>query len=156
VRQRLRGLRKIASLYGVMEDMRRSELERAVDAVREVEEAVAVQRSAVVCARLDGRAALADGDRLGRTTADKQREVAGWKRIRLEEELVKREAASAVARQRYLSSRIESEQMKRVRDDAARMVEVDEGRRMQAIVDDRFLSRRRWIAAQDDPQMRES
>ena len=156
MRQRLGMLRKIANLYGVMEEMRRSELERAVSAMREVEEALAVQRSAVLCARLDGRAALEDGDRLGWMTADKRREVAGWRRIRLEEELVKREAASAAARQRYLSSRIESEQMKRLRDDAAQMVEIDEGRRMQAIVDDRFLSRRSWIVAKDDAQMRES
>jgi hypothetical protein len=156
MRQRLGMLRRIANLYGVMEEMRRSELEGAMGAVREAEEAIAVQRSAALSARLDGREALAAGDRLGWMAADKRRELAGWKSVRLEEVRVEREAASQVARQQYLASRIESEQMKRVRDGVARTVETDESRRMQAIVDDRFLSRRRWMDAQADTTMRES
>ena len=149
-------LRRIANLYGVMEEMRRSELERAVSAMREAEEAIAVQRSAVLSARLDGRGALAAGDRLGWMAADTRREVAGRKSIRLEEVRVKREAVSAVARQQYLASRKESEQMKRIRDDAALGVELDESRRVQAVSDDRFLSRMRWVDAQRDTTMRES
>jgi hypothetical protein len=156
MRQRLRMLRRIATLYGVMEEMRRSELEGAVAAVREAEEAIAVQRSAVLSARLDGRGALAAGDRLGWMAADTRRVVAGRKSMRLEEVRVKREAASEVARRLYLTSRIESEQMKSVRKALARTVEIDESRRVQALVDDRFLSRRRWMQAQDDTTMRES
>lgn len=156
MRQRLGMLCRIATLYGVMEEMRRSELEGTVAAVREAEEAIAVQRSAVLSARLDGREALAAGDRLGWMAADKRREVAGRRSLGLEEVRVKRETASEVARQQYLASRIESEQMKRVRDSVARTVEIYESRRMQAIVDDRFLSRRLWMDAQADSRMRES
>jgi hypothetical protein len=155
MRQRLGMLRRIASLYSVIEGMRRSELEVAVAAVREAEEAIAVQRSTVLSARLEGREALAAGDRLGWMAADKRREVAGRKSLGLEEVRVKRETASAVARQMYLASRIESEQMKSVREALARTVEIDESRRMQAIVDDRFLSRRLWMDAQTDKRMRE-
>jgi hypothetical protein len=156
VRQRLGMLRRIADLYGVMEEMRRSELEGAVAAVREAEEAIAVQRSTVLSARLDGREALTAGDRLGWMDADKRREVAGRKSVRLEEVRVEREAASVVARRLYLASRIASEQMKCVREALARTVEIEEGRRTQAIVDDRFLSRRLWMDAQADNRMRES
>lgn len=156
MRQRLGMLRRIANLYGVMEEMRRSELEGAVAAVREADEAIAVQQSAVLSARLDGREALAAGDRLGWMAADKRREVAGRKSLGLEEIRVEREAAIAVARQLYLASRIESEQMKSVREALAQTVEIDESRRVQAIVDDRFVSRRFWMDAQADSRMRES
>jgi hypothetical protein len=156
MRQRLGTLRRIANLYGVMEEMRRSELEAAVAAVREAEEAIAMQRSTVLSAHLDGREALAAGDLLGWMAADKHREVAGWKGVKLEEVRLKREAASEVARRLYLTSRIESEQMKSVREALTRTVEIDESRRKQAIADDRFLSRRRWMDAQDDTRMRES
>jgi hypothetical protein len=154
--QRLKMLRKIASLYGLMEEMRRSDLERAVGAVREVEDAVAMQRSMVLSACLDEREALAAGDRLGWMSADKRREVAGWKSLRLEEIRVEREAASEAARQRYLTSRIESEQMKQVRDDATQTWELDVNRRVQAVLDDRYASRRRWMDAQGETRMRES
>lgn len=156
MRQRLGMLRRIAKLYGVIEEMRRSELEVAVGAVREAEEAIAAQRTTVLSARLDGREALAAGDRLGWMASDKRRELAEWKSVRLEDVRVEREAASAVARQQYLASRIESEQMKRVRDAMAREMEIDESRRMQAIADDRFLSSRRWMDAQVDTTIRES
>ena len=156
MKQRLGMLRRIATLYGLMEEMRRSELGRAAAAVREAEEAISLQRTALVSARLDGREALASGDRLGWMIADKRRDIAGRKRLRLEEIRLELEAASAVARQQYLTSRIESEQMKRVRDDVALAVELDESRRVQAVTDDRFLSRMRWIDAQGDTTMRES
>ncbi len=156
MKQRLQILRRIANLYEVMEKIRQSELDRATGAVRVAEDAIGVQRSAVLSARLDGREALAAGDRLGWMAADKRREVAGWKSLRLEEARVEREAARETARQQYLASRMVSEQMKRVRDDVARSVELEESRRTQAIVDDRFLSRRCWMDAQDDTRMRES
>ena len=48
-----------------------------------------------------------------------------------------------------MASRLKREQMKRVFDDIAARMEIEEGRRMQAGSDDRFLARRRWTDAQE-------
>ena len=59
-----------------------------------------------------------------------------------------REELSEVAREQYVASRLKREQMKRVFDDIAAGMEIEEGRRLQAVSDDRFLARRRWTDEQ--------
>jgi hypothetical protein len=61
---------------------------------------------------------------------------------------------SDAAREQYVASRLKSEQMKRLSQGVAVKAEIEEGRRVQAGSDDRFLARRRWSDAQD--RMRKS
>ena len=59
------------------------------------------------------------------------------------------EELSEAAREQYVASRLKREQIRRVFDDIAARLEIEEGRRLQAASDDRFLARRRWTDARE-------
>ncbi len=147
---RLRRLKRIAALYGVVERMHSVELQRAAAAVRETELAIEAQRMVVRAAGFDERAALVMEDRIGWSLAEMQRGIAEWKGERLEEIRLKREELSEVARERYATSRLKSEQMTQVVDGVAARAEVEEERRVQSLTDDRFLSRKIWMQSRDE------
>jgi hypothetical protein len=145
---RLQTLKRLVTLYGVVEEMRSVELQRMTAAVREAQQAIGVQQQVARSARVDGRDALMTDDRMGWEIAETQRESAGWKRRRLEQIRSEREVLSDEAREQYVVSRLKSEQMKRLAEGVALRAEIEEGRRVQAASDDRFLARRRWSDAQ--------
>jgi hypothetical protein len=149
---RLETLRRLAGLYAAVEQMHSAELQRMTAAVREAEHAIQTEQKVARSARREGRGALLAGDRVSWMMAETQREVAasrsrGLDRIRLE-----REELNEVAREQYVASRLKREQMKRVFDEIALRVEVEEGRRVQATSDDRFLARRRWTDVRERTQ----
>jgi len=141
---RLQTLKRLVSLYGVVEEMYLVELQRMTAAVRETQQAIGVQQQVARSARFDGRDALMADDRMGWEIAETQGESAGWKRRRLEQIRSERDVLNDAAREQYLASRLKSEQMKRLAEGVAVRAEIDEGRRVQAASDDRFLARRRW------------
>ena len=146
---RLQTLKRLVTLYGVVEEMRSAELQRMMAAVREAQQAIGVQQRVARSARFDGRDALMAEDRMGWEIAETQGESAGWKRRRLEQICSEREVLSDAARELYVASRLKSEQMKRLAEDLAMRAEIEEGRRVQAASDDRFLARRRWSDTRD-------
>jgi hypothetical protein len=146
---RLQTLKRLVTLYGVVEEMHSVELQRMAAAVREAQQAIGVQQQVARSARFDGRDALMAEDRVGWEIAETQAESAGWKRRRLEQIRSEREVLSDAAREQYVASRLKSEQMKRLADGVAMKAEIEEGRRVQVASDDRFLARRRWSDAQD-------
>ena len=150
MQSRLKRLKRMAALYGVVERMHSVELQRARSVVREAEQAIETQRMIWRAAGLDGREALVLGDRMGWSLAETQQEVAAWKGERLEEIRVKREELNKVARERYATSRLKSEQMNCVVEGVAARMEREEGRRFQATTDDRFLSRKLWMETRDE------
>jgi hypothetical protein len=81
--------------------------------------------------------------------AETQRETAAWRRRGLEQIRLEREELNEAAREQYVASRLKREQIKRVFDDIAVRMEIEEGRRLQAASDDRFLARRRWTDARE-------
>jgi len=141
---RLQTLKRLVTLYGVVEEMHSLELQQRTAAVQEAQQAIEVQQQVARSSRFDGRDALMADDRMGWEIAETQRESAGWKRRRLEQMRLEREVLSDAAREQYLASRIKSEQMKRLAEGVAARAEIEEGRRVQAASDDRFLARRRW------------
>lgn len=145
MQDRLARLNRLANMYAVVERVHSIELQTKAAALVEAERAIEVQRVVVRSAGFDGREALGTGDRMGWSVAQAQREIAGWRRDRLERIRAERMQLSDTARERYLASRLESEQMKSVVGRAAARVQVEEGRRTQATSDDRFLSRKAWI-----------
>lgn len=149
MRSRLGTLKRLVTLYGVVEEMHSVELQRTTAAVHEAQQAIGVQQQLTSSARLGGRDALMTGDRMSWEIAEIQQEAAAWKRRRLEQIRVQREMASDAARQKYVASRLKSEQMKGVVEAVATREEIEEGRRLQAASDDRFLARRRWSEARD-------
>jgi hypothetical protein len=146
---RLQTLKRLVTLYGVVEEMHSAELQRTAAAVHEAQRAIGVQQRVARSARFDGRDALIADDRMGWEIAETQAESAGWKRRRLEQIRLEREVLKDAAREQYVASRLKSEQMQRLAQGVAVKAEIEDGRRMQAASDDRFLARRRWNDTQD-------
>jgi hypothetical protein len=157
---RLETLQRLVTLYAAVEEMHSTELQRMASAVREAQQAIGIEQEVVRSARMDGRGALLAEDRVGWMMAETQQETAAWRRRRLEQIRLEREALSEAAREQYVASRLKREQIKRVFDDIALRMEIEEGRRSQAASDDRFLARRRWTDSQekrrDDQRMKVS
>ena len=144
MRARMDALKRLAALYGVVEELHSVELQRATAALREARQAIGAQQDRARSARGDGRMAVTLGDRMGRTAAEVLGERADWKRRRLDEIRVGREELNDSAREQYVASRLKSEQIRRVVERVNERVESEERRRRQAASDDRFLARRRW------------
>lgn len=157
MRARLKMLRRLRGLHDLVERTHAVALEQRVTEVREAELAVDLQRAAARSAAREGRAALIVDDRMGRSLAEAQWELAGWRRKGLESIRKEREALRAAAQEQYVVSRVKSEQMRRVVDSVADRLAIEEGRRNQAATDDRYLSRRLWVETQralhDDSEM---
>jgi hypothetical protein len=144
MRQRLEMLRRLVSLYAVVEEMHSSELQRMTAAVRETEHAIVMEQDVAKSAWIDGRGALAMGDRVGWLISEVQQKTAGGQRQRLEQVLQEREQLNDTAKQQYMASRLRREQVKGVLDEIAARIEIEDERRTQSASDDRFLARLRW------------
>jgi hypothetical protein len=144
---RLETLQRLVSLYAAVEEMHSTELQRMGSAVRVAQQAIGMEQEVARSARVNGREALLAGDRVSAVMAETQQETAGWRRQRLEQIRLEREKLNEAAREQYVASRLKREQIKRVLDDIEVRMEIEEGRRLQAASDDRFLARRRWTDA---------
>jgi hypothetical protein len=144
MRQRLETLRRLVSLYAVVEEMHSVELHRMTAAVHETAQAIVVEQDMAKSVRIDGHYALAIEDRVGWMMSETQQETSVWRRQRLVQVLHEREQLNDAARQQFMASRLKREQMEHVFDEVSAWTEIEEGRRMQAASDDRFLARRRW------------
>ena len=145
---RLEALRRLANLYAAVEQMHSAELQRTTAALRHAEQAIQTEQEVARSARNEGRGALLAGDRKSWMMAEIEQETSAWRRRGLDQIRLEREELSEVAREQYVASRLKREQMKRVFDDIAAGMEIEEGRRSQADSDDRFLARRRWTDEQ--------
>ena len=157
---RLETLQRLVTLYAAVEKMHSTELQRMASAVREAQQAIGIEQEVARSARINGRGALLAGDRVSWMMAETQQETAAWRRRGLEQIRLEREELNEAAREQYVASRLKREQIKRVFDDIAIRMEIEEGRRLQAASDDRFLARRRWTDAreriQDNQRMKAS
>jgi hypothetical protein len=146
---RLATLQRLVALYLAVEEMHLTELQRMTAAVREAELAIGVELEATRSANVAVRGALLAGDRASWMVAESQRESAAWRRRGLEQIRLEREGLNDAAREQYVASRLKRMQIQRVFDDIAARMAIEEGRRMQAVSDDRFLARRRWTDSRD-------
>ena len=133
----------------VVERIHAVDLERSTTAVREAEEAIDLQNAAVRSAAFERRAALIVDDRIGWSFAEAQRELAGWRREGLERIRAEREELRTSAQEQYVASRVKSEQMQCAVEGVEAGIAIEEGRRIQAATDDRYLSRRLWVEARE-------
>ena len=146
---RLATLQRLVALYLAVEEMHSTELQRMTAAVREAELAIGVEQEATRSANVAVRAALLAGDRASWMVAETQRETAAWRQQGLEQIRLEREGLNDAAREQYVASRLKRMQIQRVFDDIAARMAIEEGRRMQAVSDDRFLARRRWTDSRE-------
>jgi hypothetical protein len=149
MRQRLEMLRRLVGLYAVVEEMHSAELQRKTAAVREAELALVVEQDVAKSARIDGRGALAMGDRAGWMISEVQQKTAGGRLQLLELARQEREQSNDTAKQQYMASRLKREQVKGVLDEIAARIEIEDKRRIQSDSDDRFLARCRWTDAKE-------
>jgi hypothetical protein len=145
---RLETLRRLANLYAAVEQMHSAELQRMTAALRQAQHAIQAEQEIARSARIQGRGALLGGDRMSWMMAETQQETSAWRRRGLDQIRVEREELSEIAREQYVASRLKKGQMKRVFDDIAAGMEIEEERHLQAASDDRFLARRRWTDEQ--------
>lgn len=146
----LETLRRLATLYAVVEEMHSAELQRLTAAVVQARNAIGSEQEAMRSARLDGQEALAAGDQVHWMMSQTRQETAAWKKQRLEEIRLRREELNDAAHEQYVASRLKREQIERVFDDMARGMEIEKERREQAVSDDRFLARRRWTDSREE------
>jgi hypothetical protein len=150
MQSRLETLRRLAGLYAAVEEMHAAELQRIAGAVLDAKNAIGVEREAARLARLEGREALLAGDRVNRMMSETKQETTAWRRQQLEKIRIRREQLNDAAREQYVASRLKREQIQRVSDEISARLEIEEGRRAQAISDDRYLARRRWTDVQSE------
>lgn len=147
---RLAALKRLMSLYGGIEEISSVDLQRAIAAVQETEQAIDMEEERARLSNSHGRDALVAGDALGLAAARTQRQIAEWRQERLKEIRREREMLKDEARKQYIATRLQSEQMKYVVGNTAAQMEVEAGRKMQTTLDDRFLARRRWSDTREE------
>jgi hypothetical protein len=142
--QRLQTLKKILTLYQVVEEMQSLEFQRTTVAMHEADEAITVQQRMARSAYLSGRDALSVGDHMGLAISETQQATASWNRRLLGRIRAEREILNDAARKQYIASRLKTEQMKSMTERIVMQEKVVEDHRLQAASDDLFLARRRW------------
>jgi hypothetical protein len=152
---RLQSLKRLVALYGAVEVLHSTELQRITAAVREAQQSVSREQTIEMSARKDGHAALCSSDRIGWKMADTQQEAAASRRDLFEQMRRDRIVLRDAAMEQYVASRLKREQIKRLQDDIVRGIAAEQSRHVQAASDDRFLARRRWTDARDKRTFRE-
>jgi len=146
---RLDTLRRLAALYVAVEEMHTTELQRVTAAVLRTKNAMEGEREAMRSARLEGHGALAEGEHVNWVMSRVRQESAARRVEKLEEIRLHREELLHRAQEQYVASRLKREQIERVFDDIEERIEIEEGRRAQAVSDDRFLARKRWTDSRE-------
>jgi hypothetical protein len=149
---RLLTLKRLAALYGMVEEMHSAELQRTEATVREVERAIGVQVAVSEAVDSERRHALGVGDRMAWTVAESLHDSTRRKQHQLQMICLEREGQSGVAREQYITSHLRSEQIKHVLEGVSEQIKIEEERRVQSESDARFLSRQRWNDAQNKPR----
>lgn len=141
---RLSKLKRIESLYGMVEEVHSLALRQATGQLHEAESAISEQWCHAHTTANEARLALLKGDREQWLLAEAQRELGRVRRQQLEVVRVQREVITDRAREEYGASRVKSEQIKSVVERRETEGDLVAGRKIQSATDDRFLSRLRW------------
>jgi hypothetical protein len=145
--EKVRGLKRLARLYGQVEQIRSLQLRAAALAVAEVTQASAQEAADEQRELAQGHSALRAGDRQGWVIATVQTEVAIARQRRLEPLQAAREQLREQAALAHRDSRQRLEQLEGIVDRARALQVRDTERRDQAASDDRYLARRIWAAS---------
>jgi hypothetical protein len=143
---RAAALRRIAKLYGVVEDTHALALQQATAHVLETERAIHAERIAIASAASAGRTALHIGEREDWLLAHAHGELSTVRAGVFEGLKAQRVEAESAARSEFLASRLKTEQMKQLVTRMTEQAALEEGRRTQAVSDDRYAARRTWLA----------
>jgi hypothetical protein len=141
------GLKRLAKLYGMVENLHAMQVRAAAGDVDEVDQAVS-QLSAVKRDEVrQGRVALARGSRVESMAAERTAAASEVRRALLERMRAERRLTHEVALDAHRMSRLELRQVDRIVERVEKKKDVVAERRAQGTMDDRFLSRREWMRA---------
>jgi hypothetical protein len=143
--ERVRGLQRLADLYGMVERLRSVDLKVAADSVTEATQAIDRERVVKQVQQSQGRVAIECGDAPERVLAESQIELAETRAVRVEQLRRAREVQRETALDAYRASRLRMEQMQHMVRSVREREAMDEKRRFQAALDDRHLSRKLWV-----------
>jgi hypothetical protein len=141
------GLKRLAKLYGLVEQRNAMQVRAAAGAMHEVERAVehlALSRHAELST---GRTALAQGSRVELMAAETTAAAHAQKRTLLAKLRIERRLVHEHAVLEHRASRMERRQIDGVVERSRAAAEVEMERRAQGTADDRFLTRREWTRA---------
>jgi hypothetical protein len=142
-----RGLRRIAKLYGMVEEVRALQARASAAAVFEVERAVERLKEAEQEGIEMGRAGLERGSRVEAVSANASA-VNDRERYKLLARLkVERQLAYEAAVELHRESRVELRQIEGLVERTRLKEDAETERRAQLASDDRFLSLREWMRA---------
>lgn len=139
-----KGIDRLASLYGMMEQIRSVELRAATIAVEDAACSTTIALTLRESQIASAREAMATGRREEWQISETARVAVEARIDQLAKTRTDRENARAEAHQIHRQSRLDMEQMERVVAQARVQVAIEVTRRTQAESDDRFASRRAW------------
>jgi hypothetical protein len=140
--QRLLTLKRLGSVYGLIEEMHSLEARLAAANVGEVESTIRREVATLDAAWKTERLALPNQDLIGRSAMMARKEVAVRKNRQLAPILEQRCEIRELAQIRYKDSRIWSERMKSLVEAELSKIDTVEEHRQQAVSDDRFLAQK--------------
>jgi hypothetical protein len=143
------GLKRLAKLYGMVENLHAMQLRAAAGAVDEVDEATARMHATRRDEVSQGRLALAHGSRVESMAVEKTAAANEARHKVLGRMKVERKDQHAAAGAAHRASRMERRQIDGVVERARVAAELEGERRAQGTSDDRFLSRREWMRAKE-------
>lgn len=138
------GLRKIAAVYGLVEELNSQAARVASVHVREAETAIQNQVYQAMEIAAQARQALFGEQPEERQIIESQLMWGALRAKRLEEIRRERERVAIRAQEAYRSSRIRSQQVESVLSDVEAVEKATVARKFQAASDDRFLARLIW------------
>ena len=144
-----RGLKRLAKLYGMVEDLHAMQVKAAAAAVFEVERAEREMVARRLAGAAEGRAGLERGSRLEALSAEKSAMRDEARAELLARVSVERRALLDAALEAHRESRMEAAQVEGLAQRVRASEEWERERRAQAESDDRYLSRRAWLSAKE-------
>ena len=108
MQERRRTLKRLSTLYAVVEEARSVEMRRRLALLDEAEQAIAAQETMIWNAQEAGRGALQHSDLLGWKQAGAQAALAAWSSERLELIREERSELYETAKEQYRASRVQS------------------------------------------------
>lgn len=145
MKPRLRVLHRVLHVYSALERMEAAELQRLQSGVHETERAIRVEKSKMITIRQQGQGALTVCDGIAWRGSEAEQSGAEWNGRRLLEKRAKQVELAEAALERYISSRLRTEQISETVRGLTEEALLEKKRRDQGVDDDRFLSKKNRV-----------
>ncbi len=153
---RAKRLRRLAALYGIVEEIRSLERNRAALAVFVSEQAATQQATVASQALQRGRLALTTADRQDALLHEAEREVARFNADQLTAQQRNYELLERAAAEQHRLALLQQDQLETLLRTMRTRIDEQQKRREQAIADDRFGSITHWLMVRTERRLKNS